>query len=213
MTQEQEIDRFVAHARERGMDLPSLRRVLLTAGWKEAEIAEAFCAHELEMPIPQPAGGSSARETFMHLLAFTGLYTWIVSLIVLLFAYINLALPDPAWSGYGSQSEFVYATIRSAMAAIVVAFPLFLLIWRSLLKGIAAHPEWARGGVRRWLMYLSLFIGAVALVSDVITLIYYLFEGELSLRFVLKVVALFLVVGSAFLYLALTLKSDAEQVS
>ena len=62
-------------------------------------------------------------------------------------------------------------------------------------------------------MYLSLFIGAVALVSDVITLIYYIFEGELSLRFVLKVVALFLVVGSAFLYLALTLKSDAEQVS
>jgi len=207
----QDIDRFVAHARQQGMDLPSLRRVLLSAGWKEGEIAEAFCAHELEMPIPKPGGANSARETFLHLLAFAGLYTWVISLIILLFAFINLALPDPAWSYYGERRAYIFPMIRSAMAAIVVSFPLFLFFWRGLLKGIVAFPERARGALRRWLLYLSLFVGAVTLVTDVITLVYYLFEGELSLRFVLKVLALFLVVGSVCVYLALTLKSDAER--
>ena len=207
-----DIGTFIEHARQKGLDLPSLRRMLLSAGWKENEIAEAFCAHELDMPIPTPAGTSSARETFLHLLAFTGLYTWVISLLMLLFDFINLAFPDPAWDEAWRQ-EHTYSSMRGEMAALIVALPLFVIVWRSLLKGIAAHPERALSAVRRWLLYLSLFIGAVTLVSDVITLIYYLFEGELSLRFLLKFATLFVVVGSVFAYIVLTLKSDAERAA
>jgi hypothetical protein len=50
----------------------------------------------------------------------------------------------------------------------------------------------------------------VTIMSDVITVVYYLVEGDLTVRFLLKVAALFLVTGGIFIYLALTLRSEGE---
>ena len=79
----EDLARFVDHARERGMDLAGLRQLLRSAGWKDEEITEAICARELDLPVPTPPGASSARDTFLQLLAFSALYTWVISLIVL----------------------------------------------------------------------------------------------------------------------------------
>jgi hypothetical protein len=64
--------------------------------------------------------------------------------------------------------------------------------------------------VRRWLSYLSLFIGDVTLMGDVICVVYYLVEGDLTVRFVAKVLTLFLVIGTIVVYLTWTLRSEAE---
>ena len=71
-------------------------------------------------------------------------------------------------------------------------------------------PEKAKSGVRRWLSFLSLFVGAVTLMLDVIWAIYYFVEGDLTTRFLLKVLVLFIVTGGVFLYLALVLRSESE---
>ena len=207
---DEDLARFVDHAREKGMDLPGIRLLLLSAGWKEKQIAAAFSERALDLPVPEPPVGSSARDTFFHMLAFTALYTWVISLILLCFQYINLAFPDPAWEGTYYSRERIESNIRAALAALVVAFPVFLVVWRHLLKEIYSNPEKAKSPVRRWLTYGSLFVGAVTLLSDVIALVYRLFEGELTTRFLLKVVVLALITGTAFVYLALTLRSVSE---
>jgi hypothetical protein len=203
---------FVDHARSKGLDFAAIRQLLLAKGWKEKDIAAAFCARELDMPVPEPTGSSSARETFVYMLSFTALYTWVIALIVLVFTFINLALPDPAWNEtYFDRTEFMHSAIRQSLAAIVVAFPLFLFLWRSLLCEIRARPEKSQSRVRLALTYLSLFVGAVTLISDVITLVYHLFEGELSTRFLLKVAALFVITGAILAYLVLTLRERPEE--
>ncbi|MDJ0974543.1 MAG: DUF5671 domain-containing protein [Planctomycetota bacterium] len=200
---------FVAHARDRGVDLPTIRAMLRAGGWKDAQIAEAISAQALELPVPVPPGASSARDTFFQVLAFTALYTSVISLIVLLFTYVNLAFPDAARdSRY--VTEWAHGTIRASLAALVVAFPIFLIVWRALLREQARHPDKRGSRVRKGLTYLSLFVGAVTIVSDVITLVYYLFEGELTTRFLLKVAILFVVTGAVFVYLALTLRAEGE---
>jgi hypothetical protein len=93
---------------------------------------------------------------------------------------------------------------------LIVSFPLFLLVWWRLLGEVRQNPELGKSGVRRWLSFLSLFVGAVTIMSDVITVVYYLVEGDLTVRFLLKVAALFLVTGGIFIYLALTLRSEGE---
>ena len=60
--------------------------------------------------------------------------------------------------------------------------------------------------MRRWLTYLTLFLAAIALVSDMITLVYNLLGGELTLRFVLKVVIVGAIAGSIFSYYLLDLR-------
>ena len=206
----QKLMQFVDHARDKGMDHATIRLVLLSAGWKEKQIAEAFCARDLEMPVPEPYGAGTARDVFFHLLVFTALYTWATSLILLFFTYINFAFPDPAWQATYRSLEAALSNIRAALAALIVSFPPFLILWHFLLREVRRHPEKAKGAARRWLSYSSLFVGAIILAADVTTLIYYVFEGQLTVRFLLKVAVLFFIAGSLFLYLVYTLRSETE---
>ena len=58
---------------------------------------------------------------------------------------------------------------------------------------IRKSPEMAKSGVRRWLSFLSLFVGAVTIVADAITVVFHLVEGDLTVRFLLKVLGLFVI--------------------
>src|SRR3546814_19759405 len=80
---------------------------------------------------------------------------------------------------------------RWSTATVIIAFPLFTLLARHLARETERQPVKRLSPVRRWLTYLTLFLAAVALICDVTTLVYNLLGGELSVRFVLKV----LVVG------------------
>ena len=157
--------RFVDHARDKGMDHATIRQLLLSAGWKEKDVGEAFCSRDLELPIPKPVpagaprGASQrrtgsiwprrARDAFLHLLTFGALYTWATSLILLLFTYVNFAFPDPAWrTSYAALVEAL-SIIRAELAVVIVSFPVFLILWHFLLREIRLDPEKAKGGVRR----------------------------------------------------------------
>jgi hypothetical protein len=223
---DEELIRFVDHARNKGMDHATIRRLLLSAGWKDKDVAEVFCTRELELPIPEPAGVGSvpargvrrtgsvwprrARDAFLHLLTFGALFTWATSLILLFFAYINFAFPDPAWQVSQSALEEILSVIRAELATVIVSFPIFLVLWHVLLREVRRDPEKAKGAIRRWLAYLTLFVGAITLAADVMTLIYFLLEGQLTVRLLLKAAVLFLIAGSLVLYLALTLRSEAD---
>ena len=215
---------FVDHARDKGMDHSTIRQLLLSGGWKEKDIAEVFCIRDLELPIPEPAElgfapgqhrpgkqrPRKARDAFFHLLMYGALYAWATSLILLLFTYVNFAFPDPAWRTSYAQLQEIQSNIRAQLAIVIVSFPVFLTVWNFLLGEVRRHPETAKGVLRRWLGYLSLFVGAITLSGDAMTLIYYLLEGQLTVRFELKVIALFLVAGGLVAYLSFTLRHESQ---
>ncbi len=221
---DEKLIRFVDHAREQRMDYATIRQLLVSAGWKDADFAEVFCARDLELPIPKPTARSSvrtrgrpgsvwprrARDGFSHLLTFGALYTWATSVILLFFTYINFSFPDPAWRTSNAQLVQILSNIRAQLAIVIVAFPIFLALWHFLLREVGRDPEKARGAIRRWLVYMSIFVGALTLAGDAITLIYYLLEGQLTLRLLLKAAVLFLIAGSLVLYLVLTVRSETQ---
>ncbi len=204
------LTKVVDEARQKGLDHSAIFLMLRASGWKEREIAEALAARELALPIPERAGSGSARDAFLHLLAFTALYAWAGSLVYLFFTYVELWFPDPATRSSSYLYDAVLSGIRASLATIIVAYPLFLLVWWFLLREIRAVPEKAKSGVRRWLSFLSLFVRAVTMMMDVICTVYYLVEGDLTTRFLLKVLVLFVLTGGIFLYLSLVLRSESE---
>lgn len=181
------------------MDHQTIRMLLLSAGWKEHDIAMAIGAEGLDVAVPVPPDAGGARDAFFHLLAFAGLYTSVISFVILGFAYMNRWLPDAALERYVTDESF-RAGIRWPLAALIVAFPIFLWMSRLLLKEMRAHTEKQSSGVRRWLTYLTLFVAASVLMGDVITLVFSLLSGEVTLRFLLKVVIVFTVAGGVFTY-------------
>src|SRR5687768_13322943 len=95
-----ELRDFIGHARNKGMDHSTIRMLLISAGWKEKDIAQAMIEESLEMPIPPPPDTGGARDAFFHLLTFAAYYTTAISVGVLFFQYIEKYFPDPALESY-----------------------------------------------------------------------------------------------------------------
>lgn len=204
------IESFISHARSKGMDHQTIRMLLLSAGWKEKDISSALASGTLEMPIPVPPDAGSAKDAFFHLLTFTTLYSTVISLIILSFEYIGRWFPD-ASAYYQDMYSASASTIRWSIAVIVVSYPIFVWLARILHRECTAEPQKLVSGVRKWLTYLTLFVTACTLIGDFITLLFYLLDGELSIRFLSKVTAILLLAGLPFTYYFSALKMDPEQ--
>ena len=204
------IEPFIAHARSKGMDHQTIRMLLLSSGWKEKDIASALASGTLEMSVPVPPDTGSAKDAFFHLLTFTTLYSTVISLVILAFEYIGRLFPDPAMTDYQYSYAADVSGIRWSIAVIVVSYPLFVLLSRILHREFRVQPEKLASGVRKWLTYLTLFVTACTLLGDGITLLFYLLNGELSTRFLLKVFAILVLSGLPFLYYFQVLRMDAE---
>lgn len=190
---------FITHARSKGMDLATIRLLLLSAGWKEKDVITAMSEESLDMPVPVPQDVGSARDAFLHLLTFTALYSSVISTLALLFTYINHLLPDPAL-GESALYDTDVSYIRWLLAVLFVSFPLLAFLWRTLHREFVNNPEKLTTGVRRWLTYLTLFITACAMIGDLIALVFSLLQGEFTLRFFLKVLIVFVMTGVPFSY-------------
>jgi hypothetical protein len=202
---------FIEHARSRGMDHATIRMLLLSAGWKEKEIARALSAQALDLPVPTPPDVGGAREAFLHLVAFASLYAAVIAALSLTFSYINLLIPDPAVTAFASdRRDLVRASIRWALSSLLVSVPVFLWLSTLLVREMRATPDRARSPVRRWLTYLTLFLASLALAGDVTVLVSGLLEGELSLRFLLKALAVAVVAGGGFAYYFQSLRLEPE---
>ena len=139
---------------------------------------------------------SKPKEFFMQLFAIVGLYVSAGSILTLMFQYINLGFPDQLDYGYMGAS----GTIRWAMAMLIVVYPVFLFISSLIYKDYDKNPENRELKTRKWLVYFTLFVAALTIGGDLIALIYNFLEGDLSARFILKVLAIFLVAGTVFYF-------------
>lgn len=137
------------------------------------------------------------KDFFLWAGALVALYGSVTALITLLFEYINYAYPDPI--------EYYYADpyssgMRFAMATLIVLVPLALYLMRLIRNDIAREPAKAELWIRRWALFLTVFLAGAIVIADLITLINYFLGGDLTTRFVLKVLVVLLIAGGAFLH-------------
>lgn len=135
------------------------------------------------------------KDFFLWAGAMIALYSSVFAFIALLFQYINYAYPDPL--SYNGTDPFSYS-IRFAMATLIVMAPVAVVIFRFIRNDILLDAAKSELWVRRWALVLTVFIAGLAVVGDLIALINYFLGGDLTTRFVLKVVVLLLVAGSIF---------------
>lgn len=140
------------------------------------------------------------KDVFMHLLAIGTLYASAISLIAMVFDYVNHYFPDVL------NSYTNYTGLRASMAVLVVVFPVYLWLTRTLNRDLAANPEKQNLGIRKWLTNLTLFVAAIVIIGDLVTLIKNFLDGELTLRFLIKVIFVLLVAVAIFTYYRADLK-------
>lgn len=188
MSQENRVADFIRKSLDAGIPVPSFVGLLTARGWTEKQAYSALADHYqcqtgIEVP-PRPGSGASARDAFFYLLIFSTLSVWTLSLGCLAFSLINRWLADPLFRGYGET--FSTYTVTTSLAAILVAYPLYLLVSRVVLREAAADPDKLDSGIRKWLTYMALVVAASVFMGDLIAALAYLLRGELTSLFLAK---------------------------
>lgn len=200
MSAHDDLHAFVREALARGTPRAQVHGVLVNAGWSRDQINGAMDSYadvEFPVPVPRPRAYLSAREAFVYLLLFSTLYISTYNLGVIAFHYIERLFPDPAEIVY---QDYVRQSIRWALSSLIVAFPVFLSLSSIVERSVRRDPAKRRSNVRRWLMYLTVFVAALVLIGDFITLVYNALGGELTTRFMLKVLTVAIIAGAVFGY-------------
>lgn len=194
-----DLELFVRDALSRGQARPAIEAALADAGWPPEQVRAALAGWAevpFAVPVPKPRPYLSPREAFLYLVLFATLYLSAWHLGSLLFDLINTALPDPADAPYAVVHRD--DSMRFSVASLLVAFPVYLFVARLLSRELARNPVKRLSAVRRWLTYLTLFLAVTAIVCDLIALVHSLLGGDLTLRFVLKVLVVGAIAGAIF---------------
>lgn len=154
-------------------------------------------------------GRSTAKDVFSYLLMIIMLYVGVVSFITLLFQYVNASFPDALdWMMSGSDEA-----MRSAISALLIVWPVFLLMSWLIGRDLRADHGKREIWVRKWLLYLTLFVAALTVIIDLITLVNTFLSGEITMRFVLKILVVLVVAVAVFWFYLWELRRDPARAT
>ncbi|MBV9159059.1 MAG: hypothetical protein JO019_00475 [Candidatus Kaiserbacteria bacterium] len=138
----------------------------------------------------------SPKDFFLWAAAMIALYVSVVSFIGLFFEYIDRAYPD-ALDYYVDPYS---GAIRFFMASLIVLFPTFLILMRAIRRDIVRDAAKREIWVRRWALYLTVFIAGATIAIDLVTLINTFLGGDITARFILKVAIVLLVAAAGLMH-------------
>ncbi len=126
---------------------------------------------------------TTAKDFFLYLGVIIGLYVSAVSFLMLMFQIIDKLFPLA-----GEYAGNLDSAIRGSLAALIIFFPTFIYISFIANKDLETNPEKKDIWVRRWMIFLTLFVAGLTIAIDLTTLIYrFLGAEDLTTRFFLKV--------------------------
>ncbi len=207
-----ELRAFVKEALERGHSREEIRGILLDAGWEDGEVRNGlagFADVDFPVAVPRPAPYLYAREAFLYLVSFIALYVSAISFGLLVFGLIDHAFSD----ALDYRSDYPSAGQATAIASVIIAFPLYLFLSRHLARHVSRDPERRQSLVRRWLTYVTLVVAAGIILGDLIALLANLLTGDPTTRFALKAVSILFITGCIFGYYLWEMRQAEDAVS
>ncbi|HNY40677.1 MAG TPA: DUF5671 domain-containing protein [Bryobacteraceae bacterium] len=201
---------FVAALKKNGADDQSVITILRGAGWPEKEAVAALASfYETLTGLSVPAHSRSIggpREAFLHLLSFLTLSVWCIAAGSLWFTLIAYWFPDPVERYYGDP----LVQMAWDLAAVLVAFPVFVLVMRRVWGEVTAQPGQADSAIRRWLTYLALLVAAGTVIGDIVAFVEHLLRGAITAPFAAKVAVVLVLAGGVFWFYLGTVQSGGE---
>lgn len=196
-----ELIQFIQAARSQGASDEFICKLLRDFGWPKREIEQAFFVVYEQLtgqaiPLPKGGSGESARDAFLYLLAFITLALWTQALGEMGFIFIDYFIPDTLEPYYREPS----LQVAFCLSRLIVAYPVYLLLMRQLNKELARYREKYYSGVRKWLTYLTLLVVSLIIIGTLIAFLSSFLQGELTLRFVLKVLVIITIDGGILMY-------------
>ena len=144
---------------------------------------------------------TSPKDFFINLGVIGLTYFIVINILSLLFSTIDFAFPSSIYA-----SSYI-PDISFALSALIIGFPILFALSYVLSRDEKIEPAKHELPVRRWLGYLTLFIAGLVVLGDLIALLSTFLRGEdITVAFVLKVLAVFVVAGFVLGYYLVDLR-------
>ncbi|MFA6601552.1 MAG: DUF5671 domain-containing protein [Candidatus Paceibacterota bacterium] len=141
---------------------------------------------------------TTPKDFFLHLGATVALYAAVIALVNLSFSIINYYNPDQL------ASYFYGNSVVWPISMLIILVPLLYILEYYIIRDIRKLPGKESIWIRRWRIYLTLFLTGATIVGDLIALINTYLNGEISARFVYKILAVLVIAGIVFVYYLLS---------
>lgn len=189
-----------------GLSKKEIRDELLAVGWSEEEADAAYRDGLIALGIPVPSEGnrptlarkSSTVDIVINFFSFILLSIAATALGTLYFAIITKRFPDPLAAMNGAGEWAVTSSIHYAIASLLIAFPLYFAAMRIWFRKFREDEGRTESALTRWLTYLVLLVTSVTIVGDLITVLFKLLQGEVTVRFLLKALTILVIAGIIF---------------
>ena len=146
----------------------------------------------------------NAKYAFYYLLSFAALIFIGVSVGMIVYSIIDKTVPDALINYITSYDE----QLKFAISALIIATPIFYFLSSLILKGLKKGELEKESGIRRWLTYFILLVSSLIILGVLISVINNFLSGELTSRFVLKALTVFLISASVFSFYFYDIKRE-----
>ncbi len=211
-----QLQQYVRDAQSRGIGDEEIKQELIKAGWGSHDIDDVFAPKAPLAPrlAPPPPPQLGMWVTFQYAVCFVCLYIVAVALGSIADTMLDKWVPNPASPSCGlyggSCNSF---QIQFQLAALIVAAPIFVILFMVLRRQIAKNPGIRSLAVRKKAIYVTLFIAAVVVIIDLIWNIYDMLSGNVSMNGIGHLVVVLVIAGSIFFYLLRDVKEDRTYLS
>ena len=189
-----------------GVAKAEIREELLAVGWSEEEVDAAYRDGVVALGVPVPNEGnrptlsrkSSTADVIVNLFSFILLGIVATALGTLYFGIVEEVFPDPlSGTGYYSESAAM-SSIHYSIAALLIGFPLYYAAMRIWFRKFREDEGRTESKLSKWLTYLVLLAASVSIVGDLIAVVFTFLQGEITARFFLKALTIFVIAGIIF---------------
>ncbi len=156
---------------------------------------------------------TTPKDFFVYLGTAISLYVSAGSLLSLLFSIIEKRFTDVldvSTYYYGGYGYYAGNGATFAIASLIIVVPIYLFLSYFIRKDILADNEKRGLAIRKWFVWFTLFAAGITVAGDLVALLYTFLQGEVTVRFILKVAAVLIVAGGVFSYYFYDLRRDAS---
>jgi hypothetical protein len=210
---------YITNSIEAGASEGQIKNNLIAVGWSNEQIGGAYEQALINSGVPSPNSAkmasamsqsaavvgatkvkkSSAGEISMNLLSFVLLTIVATATGTLFHQIISKFFPDAlVVTGSSYASQFSTGAIHYATAVLVVAYPVYYLIMYLWFRSFRRDENKEETQLTKTLTYLVLLITAVTILGNLIATVYTFLQGELSIRFFLKALTIFVISSLIF---------------
>lgn len=154
---------------------------------------------------------ATTQESVVWFGIIISLYACVSALLTILFTVFDKAMPDALDRAYFFTGSGI-GVLSAPMSVLIILFPVLTILTHIAQKIVIANPERLKVPFRKKIFYITLFLTAVMVIVDLITLVGYFLNGEITTRFIWKVLCVLVVGGMVGSYYFFQLKKDETTV-